>query len=124
MKPKAILLIIFILIITGIIIQSLYSADSYSNFTEATKTGKEIQIIGKLDKTKPIIAETTGGFSFYLIDNKGTEKKVMSNQTKPMHFEKLEQVILKGKIENNVFIASELLMKCPSKYVKKQFHTK
>ena len=47
MNPKAILLIIFTLIKTGIIIQSLYSADSYSNFTEATKTGKEIQIAEK-----------------------------------------------------------------------------
>ena len=122
MKTKQIFLIAIIIIVIGIIISSLYSSESYSTFKEATlQPNKEFQIIGKLDKTKAIQPETTGGFSFYLIDNNGTEMKCISDQTKPQHFEKLDQVILKGKVKDQLFIATQLLLKCPSKYTKKQF---
>ena len=35
---------------------------------------------------------------------------------KPHDFEKSEKVVLTGKVEGDQFIASSVLLKCPSKY--------
>ena len=55
-------------------------------------------------------------FGFYMMDNNGSEKKVLYNGTKPQDFEKSEQIVLIGKMQGNNFHANDILMKCPSKY--------
>ena len=55
-------------------------------------------------------------FAFYLIDEKGTEKKVIYNNTKPQDFEKSEKVVVVGSMKGEQFMATSLLLKCPSKY--------
>ena len=44
------------------------------------------------------------------------EKKVILEKTKPQDFERSEQIVLIGKVEGDEFHASEILLKCPSKY--------
>ena len=46
----------------------------------------------------------------------GEEVKVEFNGTKPQDFERSEQIVLQGKIVNDVFVCKSILMKCPSKY--------
>jgi cytochrome c-type biogenesis protein CcmE len=38
------------------------------------------------------------------------------NGAKPQDFERSEKLVLIGKMENDTFYASKILMKCPSKY--------
>ena len=49
-------------------------------------------------------------------DEKGLEKKVISNTEKPQDFERSEQIQIKGRMEGDVFIATSMQLKCPSKY--------
>jgi len=39
------------------------------------------------------------------------------NGAKPQDFERSEQIVLTGKMKGDEFLASKILMKCPSKYV-------
>jgi cytochrome c-type biogenesis protein CcmE len=49
-------------------------------------------------------------------DANGEERKVVLHQPKPQDFEMSEQIVVTGEMETGVFQASEILMKCPSKY--------
>ncbi len=57
-------------------------------------------------------------FSFYMVDNKGKECKVEFTGSKPQDFERSEQIVLTGQMDNGAFHANKILMKCPSKYTK------
>jgi cytochrome c-type biogenesis protein CcmE len=124
MKTIHIILILVVVIIVAVVITTLSDASTYSNFSEAgRKPGKEFHIIGKLDKAKPIeydAQKNANQFSFYLVDEKGTEKKVVYNNSKPQDFEKSDQVVIIGSMVNEEFIARSLLLKCPSKYNSKK----
>ena len=72
-----------------------------------------------LDKKKAIdydAKKDVNRFTFYLIDDKGLEKKVVYNNPKPQDFEKSEKVVIVGSMKNDEFLAKSLLLKCPSKY--------
>jgi cytochrome c-type biogenesis protein CcmE len=120
MKTIHIVILLVLVITVAVVVTTLTDSSTYSNFTEATATpGKEFHIIGKLDKTKSIDYDATKNvnrFSFYLIDDKGMEKKVIYNNPKPQDFEKSEKVVVIGLMKNDEFLASSLLLKCPSKY--------
>ena len=51
-----------------------------------------------------------------MLDNNGVEREVFLQKAKPQDFERSEQIVLIGKAKNDVFVAREILMKCPSKY--------
>ena len=120
MKTIHIVILLVLVIAVAVVVTTLTDSSTYSNFTEAAATpGKEFHIIGKLDKTKSIDYDATKNvnrFSFYLIDDKGKEKKVIYNNPKPQDFEKSEKVVVIGLMKNDEFLASSLLLKCPSKY--------
>ena len=42
--------------------------------------------------------------------------KIRSLCIKPQDFERSEQIVLIGKVQGDEFHASDILMKCPSKY--------
>ena len=120
MKLKHILIIVVVAIALGVIISTFSNTSTYANFSEArTNLGKEYHIIGKLDTTQPIVYDTkvnANEFSFFMRDNKGEMRKVIYRNNKPQDFEKSESVVVVGKMENDNFVASSLLLKCPSKY--------
>lgn len=49
-------------------------------------------------------------------DSEGQLKQVVLNKPKPQDFEMSEQIVVTGKMKDDVFEAHEILMKCPSKY--------
>src|SRR3546814_14237704 len=55
-------------------------------------------------------------FSFYMYDNDSTECRVVFRGAKPQDIERSEQIVLTGKMVGDNFHASNILMKCPSKY--------
>ncbi len=120
MKKTHILILVFVVAAVGVIISLFANTSTYSDFTAAVENpGKEFHVIGKLVKEKPIVYDTkvdANTFTFYMTDEKGVERQVKYKGAKPQDFEKSEQVVVIGKIENDQFEASSLLLKCPSKY--------
>ncbi|MGQ0828298.1 MAG: cytochrome c maturation protein CcmE domain-containing protein [Bacteroidota bacterium] len=120
MKKIHILGIIIIAVAIGAIFTSLNNTSTYADFTEAIQEpDSEFHVVGKLNKEKEMIYDpqaNTNLFTFYMIDNKGVESKVVLHKNKPQDFERSEQIVLIGKMHDNEFHASDILMKCPSKY--------
>lgn len=120
MKKSHILAIVLIALAIGAILSTLADSSTYASFTIAeTHPTKTYHVVGKLNKNMPqeYNPQTDADvFSFYLVDNEGKEKKVILNKAKPQDFDKSEQIVVIGKMNNDEFVASEILMKCPSKY--------
>ena len=120
MKAIHIVILLVLVIAVAVVVTTLTDSSTYSNFSEAAaKPGKEFHIIGSLDISKPIDYDATKNvnrFTFFLIDDKGLEKKVVYNNPKPQDFEKSEKVVIVGSMKNDEFLAKSLLLKCPSKY--------
>ena len=91
----------------------------YRNFAEASVVDNSVKLVGTLVKDKPMDyrpLENPDLFSFYLKDEEGTERKVNLLQAKPQDFEMSEQIVLTGKMRGDEFLATDIQMKCPSKY--------
>jgi cytochrome c-type biogenesis protein CcmE len=120
MKTIHIVIILIVVVAVAVVISTMSDSSTYSDFAEAAaKPGKELHIIGKLNREKPIeydAQKNANQFSFYLIDEKGLEKKVIYNNAKPQDFEKSEKVVIIGSMQGDQFMAKSLLLKCPSKY--------
>ena len=119
MRKSAIIGLITIAICIGFLVSLNADTDSYSNFTEATTSDKEEHVIGHWEKAKGTYYDAVkdpNHFAFYMKDEQGKVNKVVLNGTKPQDFERSEKLVIIGKMENNTFYASKILMKCPSKY--------
>ncbi len=120
MKKIHIIAILAIVIGVGTLIMASGDMSTYSNFAEAEKyPGQQVKIVGTLSKEKPMDynPETNPNyFSFYMKDDQGVERKVILNKAKPTDFERSEQIVLTGKVRDEQFVASDMLLKCPSKY--------
>ncbi|WP_443943829.1 cytochrome c maturation protein CcmE [Pedobacter sp. AW1-32] len=119
MKKSAIIGLITIAISVGILFSLNANTDTYSNFKEATLSNKVEHVMGYWEKSKGTeydAVKDANRFSFFMKDEKGEVKQVVYSGTKPQDFEKSEKLVLIGKMDGNVFYASKILMKCPSKY--------
>ena len=120
MKTIHIIIIVALVVVIAVVISTKNVSSTYSDFGEASaQPGKEFNVIGILDKKRPIecdFQKNANRFSFYMTDNKGVEKHVVYNKTKPQDFEKSEKVVAVGSMKNDEFLATSLLLKCPSKY--------
>ena len=119
MKKSSILGLIVIAIAIAVIMSLYSNTSTYGSFSEAKKTASQLHVVGQLDKQKELYydaAKDANYFSFYVKDKKGEECKVVFIGTKPQDFERSEQIVLTGQMVGHEFHASEILMKCPSKY--------
>ena len=121
MKKTHIIAIVVIAIAIAAILTTAADSSTYANFTQAANNpDDEYHVVGKLDKQMPLEyapEKNANLFVFYLKDNDGVERKVLYNGAKPQDFERSEQVVIVGKHgTNNDFHATQILMKCPSKY--------
>jgi cytochrome c-type biogenesis protein CcmE len=124
MKKSSIIIIVLIAVAIGAIISTTSDASSYENFTVAAESpGKEFHVVGTLNRQKEKYFDPkkdANYFSFYLIDEKGLEQKVVYHAPEPPDFERSEKIVIIGKMESNHFAASKILLKCPSKYTDNQ----
>jgi len=120
MKKTHIVAIIVIAVAMAFMLSSVSESSSYADFGEAFgNPGKEYHVVGFLDKSAEIIynPEVNPNLTqFTMIDKEGAKRKVWLNKSKPQDFERSENVVVIGKAEGSEFYASEMLMKCPSKY--------
>jgi cytochrome c-type biogenesis protein CcmE len=92
---------------------------TYASFADAERGGERVKVAGQLSKDKEMFYDPAidpNYFSFYIRDSKGEERKVVLLAAKPQDFELSEQIVVTGRMKDGEFIATDLLMKCPSKY--------
>ncbi|MFD2519627.1 cytochrome c maturation protein CcmE domain-containing protein [Emticicia soli] len=131
MKKSHIIALGVIAIAIGIIISTVGDASTYVGFTEAESLAKEgsnksVHVVGSLKKDAQgnivgmIYDPVTdpNSFQFKMVDSLHNEKTVIYSQPKPQDLDKSEKVVVVGSmdLQNNVFRADQILLKCPSKY--------
>lgn len=117
MKPKLILGIIAIVAFTSMLMINFgNSISTYTDFETASEM-KGAHVPGVWDNSKDYgFSRETMQFSFYMTDESGETVKVVYPRPKPNNFEEADRLVVIGEMRNDVFYASEMLMKCPSKY--------
>lgn len=83
---------------------------------EAVESGRSVQLVGFLGSAGAYDAQ--GRFTFVLEDETGRRVTVVSREPKPSHFEMATSIVVIGRYddEQRVFLADQVLVKCPSKY--------
>ncbi len=119
MKKIYIIAGLLILLGIGLLISAAGDMSTYSTFRDAARLEAKVKVVGKLAKDREMYynpTEDPNYFSFYIADTEGEVRKVILRGAKPQDFELSEQIVVTGKMDDGDFLASELLMKCPSKY--------
>jgi len=120
MKKIHIVLLVLIAATIAVLISFMGTLSTYDSVQSAMKKkGKTVSIIAKLDRTRPIeydAVKNPNFLSFVAYDSLGGNMKVIYRKEKPTNLEHSERLVLKGKMNDDHFECSEILMKCPSKY--------
>ena len=120
MKTSHIIILVAIAVAIGALL--MYSVDfsTYDSIQSAkSKQGKYVHLIAKLDRKYPVeynAIKDPNYLSFYAIDSIGSTTKVVYRNAKPAELEQSERIVLKGKMNGDVFECDNILLKCPSKY--------
>lgn len=94
--------------------------DAFRSYTtsvsEATSTGRSVQLAGFLGSAGEYDAD--GHWTFMLEDEYGQQVKVVSAEPRPANFEQAVSIVAVGHYDatQDAFMAESLLVKCPSKY--------
>lgn len=116
MKTVRVIALLVIVVAVSIIYTSFSASGRYADFGQAFDSpGEKFTVIGKLNLEKQIV-DLPNRLEFYVVDEKNNERKVCYNRTKPQDFERSEKIVMTGIAKGNEFQATELLLKCPSKY--------
>ncbi|PVY44037.1 cytochrome c maturation protein CcmE domain-containing protein [Pontibacter virosus] len=136
MKKSHIIGIIVIAMAIGIIMTTAGDASTYVSFGDAIELAKDgnstkVHVVGRLKKDNQghIVGmqyepmKDPNYFAFTLVDTNRFEQRVVYFNPKPQDFERSEQVVITGNMQNDVFVADKILLKCPSKYTENEMQT-
>jgi cytochrome c-type biogenesis protein CcmE len=127
MKKIYIVAIVMVVVAIGMLTSAADDMSTYATFADAQNNGERVKIAGQLAKDKEMYynpEEDPNYFSFYIRDAEGEERKVVLLSEKPQDFELSEQIVLTGSMKGDEFIATDMLMKCPSKYKDEEVYIK
>ena len=127
MKKSHIIGLVIIAICVAIVMVTAGDASSYVTFREAQEMAtagedKLIHVVGQLKKDAQgqIVglnpAPDKLSVSFVMVDQNGEEQQVVYNEPMPADLMRSEQTVVIGSYHDNVFVADQILLKCPSKY--------
>ena len=124
MKPFHLILLVLAGVGIATVISMYGNTTQYVAFPDAKRIaienpGKAVHVVCKLNKAKPVIydAQTNANrLEFYGFDSLNNESKVVFTKPTPAQFEQLEKMVLIGTYQDDHFLATEILSKCPSKY--------
>ncbi len=131
MKISHIIVLVIIAVGIGIFVSSSDNASQYVDFDKALSIAKngddnKIHVVGELprDANGEVIGieynpmADANFMAFQLIDEKGKKQRVITSTPPPSmtDFKRSEKVVVIGKYENEQFVVSDILLKCPSKY--------
>lgn len=132
MKKAHLLALVVIAAAVGIVISTMTDASAYVTFKDARLaaaqgSANKVHVIGKLPRDankQPLGLEydalrDPNYFAFTLVDTLQTAQRVVYLNPKPQDLDKSEQVVIVGAMKGDVFLADQILTKCPSKYVEK-----
>ncbi len=107
-----------------ILVAILYGAfgfqESFRSYTtsieEARMSGRGVQLAGFLGSMGEYDEE--GRWTFLMEDETGESMKIVYDNVRPSNFEHATSIVAIGHYDNvsQVFMADDLLVKCPSKY--------
>ena len=122
MKRSHIIALVVIAVLIGALLVTLQDASVYATFDLAEKQKPEtVTVVGTLDLEAPITFNPqTSMLRFTAVDKEGERSVVLYNQPKPTDFERSEEITLTGHATDSLFVATEILMKCPSKYTNQE----
>ena len=90
MKKTHIVLIVIIALAISAIIGTVADSSTYESFAAALENPEtDYHVVGKLNKQAPLLYNPqidANRFEFTMIDNEGTEKKVIYSNNKPQDF--------------------------------------
>lgn len=115
-------IILLVLIAVAIVVLISYTGDlsSYETIASAKeKQGKFVNLIVKMDKTIPVQYDPVKDpnyLRFNVQDSLGGKIAVVYHNAMPTDMEKSERLVLKGKVQQDTFECSSIVLKCPSKY--------
>jgi len=127
MKKIYIVAFVMIAVAIGMLMNAADDMSTYSSFKVARDSGNKVKIAGEVAKDKEIHYNPEidpNYFSFFIEDTEGEQRKVILHGAKPQDFEMTEQIVVTGRMKGEEFIASDLLMKCPSKYKDEEIYIK
>ncbi len=111
---------IFVIAIAIAVLMSISGdVSTYATFEQAIQSGDRVKVVCQLSKDKEMIydpVEDPNRFTFYAKDDEGLEKKVILLRSKPQDIEMSESIVITGKMQEDEFVANDILLKCPSKY--------
>ena len=120
MKKIHIVLLVFIAVAIGVLVSFMGTLTTYDTVATAKKKqGKFVHLIARLDQTVPVeydAVKDPNYLSFMAVDSLGGKVQVIYDKPKPGNLEHSERLVLKGRMQGDVFKCEEILMKCPSKY--------
>lgn len=131
MKKTHIFGIMIIAVAVAIIVSSFGDASQYVNFGKAQEMfsageTEKVHVVGELLKNESgeIVGleyeplKDANFMTFKMKDENGKIQTVLCyNPPASMQdFKKSEKIVIIGRFEKNGFVASDILMKCPSKY--------
>ena len=120
MKKMHVVLLVLIAISIVVLISYTGDLSSYETVASAKqKEGKFVNLIVKMDKSIPVDYDPVKDpnlLKFGVQDSLGGKIAVVYHNTMPTDMEKSERLVLKGKVQGEVFECSSIVMKCPSKY--------
>lgn len=119
MKKTYLLALLLIVVAVALVTSLGAEVSPYASFGQAAESGKKVKLVGTYVKDKPTVFDPVTDpnyFSFFLEDQEGVEREVVLLMGKPQDFEMSESIVLTGRMKDEQFIASDIQLKCPSKY--------
>jgi cytochrome c-type biogenesis protein CcmE len=127
MKKVHLLAIVVVAVAIGILISASKDVTTYANFAQATQSDDKVKLVGQLVKDRPIEydpAKDPNFMAFYVKDDAGEIRRVELLAAKPQDFERSESIVLTGQMKGETFAASDMLLKCPSKYKDQEIYVR
>ena len=127
MKKSHLLAIVVVAVAIGILISASKDVTTYANFAQATQSEDKVKLVGQLVKDRPVEydpAKDPNFLAFYLKDDAGEIRRVELMAAKPQDFERSESIVLTGQMKGETFAASDMLLKCPSKYKDQEIYVR
>ena len=97
-----------------------------TSVTEAMSSGRGVQLAGFLVPGEQGRYDANQNFTFAMQDSTGKVVQVVYPKPKPANFEQAISIVAIGHYDasKNVFLADDMLVKCPSKYQEQLDQTK
>ncbi len=112
---KIILVLLLLVFATGIGFTARQAFESYVTFAEARESTRAVQVKGvAIDGT--VIEYEGETWSFEMEDLAGEAQRVTHTGAIPVSLFEADNVVVNGRYDGDDFVATQILVKCPSKY--------